>query len=171
LIPTLVGVLAVLLGVDIGSGVLAGNALLHLVLVLVVAAGFWVEHRARAREFAAHQAQMQRGIDEARAATAAEFDRTRHVVEQQFELVRERLDGHLRVLVVADGKAKESIEAVNQTVHQFDLLEARVASHDQRLTAIERAQDRVLEAARELIRRDDERLRRDEAEERRRGAG
>jgi hypothetical protein len=65
-------------------------------------------------------------------------------------VVSERIDSSLRMLVVADGKAKESLAAIDAAVRRLEALEMRLNATEHRLVVLERYQVRVLDAEAEL---------------------
>lgn len=112
-----------------------------LVLLVVIVFAFWLERRHRIRMW-------QRIM----VAGEAQFDRLYEKLSDDARLMSEKLDGHLRLLVLTDGKAKESIAAVEASLHRLELMETRVTAHDHRLAIIERAQEMVLDVAHRLER-------------------
>ena len=80
----------------------------------------------------------------------AGFAALRERQDSAMQLIGEKLDGQLRILILTDGKAKESIAAVEASLHRLEMMEVRVTAHDHRLAIIERSQELVLMAAREM---------------------
>jgi hypothetical protein len=65
-------------------------------------------------------------------------------------VVAERIDSSLRMLVVADGKAKESLASLQAAMGRLEALEMRLNATEHRLVVLERYQVRVLDAEAEL---------------------
>lgn len=110
-------------------------------LLVVVVAAFAIEHAWRRRIWTRQAARQER-----------EFEQLHDRLDGAMALLNEKLDGHLRILVLTDGKAKESIAAVEASLHRLETMEVRISAHEHRIAIIERAQELVLDAARTLER-------------------